>query len=79
MKASKDQTERTEYVSKRPLQEKKRGLPVPQGVKFLYYGRPGPNHAHQGVVTVAWIESSPGTIVMGFSFCPPGPRTWLSG
>ena len=50
----------------RSPQPKKKGLPVPKGIRFLYYGRPGP-----GVVTVAWIESSPGTIVMGFSFCSP--------
>ena len=64
----------------RPPQPKKKGLPVPPGVKFLYFGRPaahsGPYlgrspHDHQGVVTVAWIESSPGTLVMGFSFCSP--------
>lgn len=71
-----DATERTEYVSKKPLQEKKRGLPVPQGVKFLYFGvtkgdRKKGVPQHQGVVTVAWIESSPGTLVMGFSFCSP--------
>ena len=69
MTASKDQTERTEYVSKRLLQEKKRGLPVPQGVKFLYYGRPGP-----GVVTVAWIIPSPGILRLGFAFCSPGDK-----
>ena len=64
-----DHTERTEYVSKRPLQEKKRGLPVPQGVRFLYYGRPGP-----GVVTVAWIIPSPGILHLGFAFCSPGDK-----
>ena len=61
-----DPTERTEYVSKKPFQEKRRGLSVLPGVQFLYVGKPGP-----GVVTVAWIESSPGTLVMGFSFCSP--------
>ena len=58
---------------RRPIaQPKKKGLPVPQGMKFYYYGRPrkGSND-HHGVVTVAWIESSPGTLVMGFSFCSP--------
>ena len=66
MKAPADPTERTEYVSKKPFQEKKRGLPVPPGVKFIYYGRPGP-----GVVTVAWIEPSPGILHLAFSFCSP--------
>ena len=74
MKAPIDQTERTEYVSKRPLQEKKKGLPVPPGVKLNYFGRPGPNHAHQGVVTVAWIEPSPGLLHLSFSFCSPGDK-----
>ena len=69
-----DHTERTEYVSKRPFQEKKRGLPVPPGVKLIYYGRPSQNHAHQGVVTVAWIEPSPGLLHLAFSFCSPGDR-----
>ena len=63
---SKDSTERTEYVSKKPFQEKKKGLPVPPGIKFIYYGRPGP-----GVVTVAWTEPSPGLLHLAFSFCSP--------
>ena len=51
----------------RPPQPKKKGLPVPEGVKFLYVR----NGDHQGVVTVAWIESSPGILHLGFSFCSP--------
>lgn len=58
------------------LQPKKKGLTVPEGIKFLYVGAPWGKTKkgvpqHQGVVTVAWVESSPGTIVMGFSFCSP--------
>lgn len=55
----------------RPPQPKKKGLPVPPGVKFLYFGRPKGSHDHHGVVTVAWIEPSPGTLHLGFSFCSP--------
>jgi hypothetical protein len=67
-----DYTERTECEKTRPPQPKKKGLPVPEGVKFLYFGRPeSGSREHQGVVTVAWIESSPGILVMGFSFCSP--------
>ena len=60
----------------RPSQPKKKGLPVPPGVKFLYIGVPRGKTKkgvpqHRGVVTVVWIESSPGTLVMGFSFCSP--------
>lgn len=72
-------------MGKGPLvaQSKKKGLPVPDGVKFLYLGRPskGVNWSHkdweyyqQGVVTVAWIESSPGVLHLGFSFCSPKDR-----
>ena len=64
-----DLTERTEYVSKGPLQEKKHGLPIPLGTKFIYIGKPGP-----GVVTVAWISPAPGTLHLGFSFCSPKDR-----
>ena len=60
----------------RPPQPKKKGLPVPEGVKFLYIGAPqGKTQKglpqHQGVVTVAWIESSSGILYLGFSFCSP--------
>ena len=69
----------------RPPQPKKKGLPVSPGVKLLYFGRPegvktchlgpypvkGGSREHQGVVTVAWIEPSPGTLHLGFSFCSP--------
>jgi len=67
----------------RHLQRKKKGLPVPAGVKYFYYGRPaahsGPYlghspHDHQGVVTVAWIEPSPGLLHLAFSFCSPEDR-----
>ena len=61
-----DLTERTEYVSKKSLQEKKHGKPIPRGVKFAYIGKPGP-----GVVTVAWAETTPGRLRMAFSFCSP--------
>lgn len=63
----------------RPPQPKKKGLPVPEGVKFLYIGAPRGKTKkgvpqHQGVVTVAWIEPSPGTLHLGFSFCSPKDR-----
>ena len=63
----------------RPPQPKKKGLPVPEGVKFLYIGAPrGKTQKgvpqHQGVVTVAWITPSPGTLHLGFSFCSPKDR-----
>ena len=54
---------------------------MPEGVKFLYFGRVqisdfyrpkgGRRAHHQGVVTIAWIETSPGTLHLGFSFCSP--------
>ena len=74
-----DSTETTEYVSKKPLQEKKCGLPVPPGVSLLYVGAPRGKTSkgvsqHQGVVTVAWIESSPGTLHLAFAFCSPEDR-----
>ena len=50
-----------------PPQPKKKGLPVPEGVKFLYIRAKG----HQGVVTVAWITPGPGILHLGFSFCSP--------
>lgn len=54
----------------------KKSLPVPAGVKFLYIGAPKGKTKkgvlqHQGVVTVAWIESSPGLLCVAFSFCSP--------
>ena len=63
----------------RPPQPKKKGLPVPPGVKFLYIrvlrgktkkGVP----QHQGVVTVAWTSPAPGILHLGFSFCSPKDR-----
>jgi hypothetical protein len=57
---------------------KKNGLPVPPGVKLLYFGHRSilmgkhmGARGHHGIVTVAWIESSPGTLHLGFSFCSP--------
>ena len=59
----------------RPPQPKKKGLPVPPGVIFLYFGRPERgSREHQGVVTVAWIEPSPGILHLSFSFCSPKDR-----
>ena len=60
----------------RPPQPKKKCLPVPPGVKFLYFGQlRGKTKKgvpqHQGIVTVAWSEPSPGTLHLGFSFCSP--------
>lgn len=71
--------------SQKPLRKKgtqggkKKGLPVPKSVKFLYFGRPNlgdwrhrkPANIHCGVVTIAWTEVSPGTLHLGFSFCSP--------
>lgn len=59
-----------------PSQPKKKGLPVPPGVKFLYVGAPRGKTKrgmpqHQGVVTVAWITPAPGVLHLGFSFCSP--------
>ena len=59
-----------------PPQPKKKGLPVPEGVKFLYIGAPRGKTKkgvpqHQGVVTVAWITPGPGVLHLGFSFCSP--------
>jgi hypothetical protein len=60
------------------LQTKKKGLPIPPGVTFFYYGRPtklrselAGARGHQGVVTVAMglSESSPERIILGLSFC----------
>ena len=64
---------------KRHSQPKKKGLPVPPGVKFIYIGAPRGktkkgSPQHQGVVTVAWIEPSPGTLHLAFSFCSPKDR-----
>jgi len=58
---------------------KKKGRPVPEGIKFVYYGRPthrGPvlgrsSHDHHGVVTMAWIIPEPGVLHIAFSFCSP--------
>lgn len=59
----------------RPPQPKKKGLPVPEGVKFVYIGRPqGGSREHKGVVTVAWKIARPGILHLGFSFCSPGDR-----
>ena len=64
-------------------QLKKKGLPVPEGVKFIYVGAPRGKTKkgvpqHQGVVTVAWIETTPGLLRMAFSFCSPQDR-WCKG
>lgn len=59
----------------RPPQIKKKGLPVPLGIKFLYYGRPQSGASrHHGVVTVAWISPAPGTLLLSFAFCSPKDR-----
>ena len=63
----------------RPDQPKKKGLPVPEGVKFLYVGAPRGKTKrgfpqHQGVVTIAYITPAPGILHMGFSFCNPGQK-----
>ena len=62
-----------------PPQPKKKGLPVPEGVKFLYIGAPQGKTKkgvpqHQGVVTVAWITPGPGVLHLGFFFCSPEDR-----
>ena len=67
------------YVPKslnKAVPPKKKGLPVPEGVKFLYVGAPRGKTKkgvpqHQGVVTVAWISPTPGILHLGFSFCSP--------
>ena len=68
-------------------QVKMKGLPVPPGVKLLYFGHRSilmGKHmgalGHHGVVTVAWIEPTPGTLHLGFSFCSPkDPRRKIGG
>ena len=63
---------------KKPLQGKKRGLPIPAGASLLYIGRPPRpgtgSLEHEGVVTVAWITPAPGVLHLGFSFCSPKDR-----
>ena len=50
----------------KPSQPKAR-LTIPAGVRFIYFGRPGP-----GVMTVAYsIHEKSQTIEMGYSFCSP--------
>jgi hypothetical protein len=54
----------------RPPQPKKKGLPVPPGVKLLYFGRPP-----GGVVTVAYsIAKKIPLVEIAFSFCSPKDR-----
>jgi hypothetical protein len=55
----------------RAPQPKKKGLPVPTGVKFLYFGHRSITRGHHGIVTVAWIIPAPGVLNLGFSFCSP--------
>ena len=57
----------------RPPQPKEKSLPVPEGVKFLYFGRPKQgSHAHIGVVTIAYrINQVARQIEIGFSCCSP--------
>ena len=51
----------------RPTQLKPARLTIPAGVRFIYFGRPGP-----GVMTVAYsIHEKSQTIEMGYSFCSP--------
>lgn len=67
-----------------PPQPKKKALPVPEGVKFLYVGRPtwlsasrlapdGSEGArnHEGVVTVAYCTYDTHIAYVAFSFCSP--------
>jgi len=69
-------------AAKRKPQPRKKGLPVPPGVKLIYLGRPMRlmpgqpvgSRDHQGVVTVAWMLPSPDTLHLGFSFCNPGQK-----
>ncbi len=52
-------------------------LPVPSGVKFLYFGRldlQGPSNRHRGVITVAWKEAAPGMLLISFALCSPKDR-----
>ena len=63
----------------RAPQPKKKGLPLPEGMKFIYIGAPRGKTKkgvpqHQGVVTVAWISPAPGVLHLGFSFCSPKDR-----
>ena len=51
----------------RPTQAKPERVTIPAGVRFIYFGRPGP-----GVMTVAYsIHEKSQTIEMGYSFCSP--------
>lgn len=70
-------------LHKKAPQGKKKCLPVPPGVKFLYVGAPSPGRyldfgrrvpVSRGVVTVAWTSPAPGTLHLGFSFCSPKDR-----
>ena len=50
-----------------PSQLRSEKLTIPAGVRFIYFGRPGP-----GVMTVAYsIHEKSQTIEMGYSFCSP--------
>lgn len=70
--------------AKSSLQTKKKGLPIPPGVSFRYYGQPTANvskeagaRGHQGVMTVAMLQEPtlPGKLLLGFAFCNAGdPR-----
>lgn len=69
---------------RKQLQAKKKGMPIPPGMTFLYYGQPtyiGTKEAgargHRGVMTVAVMQEPalPGKILLGFAFCNAGdPR-----
>lgn len=61
-----------------PKQSKVKGLPIPPGVSFIYYGRPSKMMSrkfgafgHLGVMTVAFRIVSPGVLHLAVACCSP--------
>lgn len=63
-------------VGLRSLQSKKKGLEIPPGMSFLYFGRPWGPHSgatnHHGVMTVAFLPIDGHFLQLGFAFCHSG-------
>ncbi len=56
----------------KPVQDKPPRLSIPEGVRFLYFGRPRQGERHQGVMTVAYrINPERHEVEIGFAFCSP--------
>src|SRR5208337_2831734 len=52
-------------------------LKIPEGVRFIYFGRPAGNNRHHGVMTVAYqLDKQQRQVSIGFSFCSPKDR-WV--